>query len=76
MKYAIFEFVEDKFCEVGETGWISGEDSVKWPCDIMLVYENELSSLLLAWKMFKSKHMLPKLLSFLVDCSFRISQQF
>ena len=27
MKYPVFEFIEDKSCEVGETSWISGEDN-------------------------------------------------
>ena len=48
MQYAVFEFVEDKSCAVGETRWISGEDNdkltnekwffnkeilLRWPCD-------------------------------------------
>ena len=48
MQYAVFEFLEDKSCEVGETNWINGEDDdmltnekwffnkeivVEWPCD-------------------------------------------
>ena len=48
MKYALFDFIEEKCCEIGESRWIIGEDResfdnnnwvsnkivmVKWPKD-------------------------------------------
>ena len=48
MKYALFDFTEEKSCEVGETRWILGDDNasfnndkwlfnkeimVRWPSD-------------------------------------------
>ena len=33
MKYALFEFVNEKSCEIGETRWIVREDSNKFDND-------------------------------------------
>ena len=33
MKYALFEFVNEKSCEVGETRWITKQDSEKFDND-------------------------------------------
>ena len=53
MKYAVFEFVEDKSCEIGLTSWISGEDDEMFTNDkwffnkeIMLEWPNESTRIL------------------------------
>ena len=60
MKYALFEFVNEKSCEVGETRWITREDSeefendgwdwektiiVAWPRDFSKVHKKIINSI-------------------------------
>jgi hypothetical protein len=52
MKYALFEFVNEKSCEIGEAQWISREDpdtfeNIDWDTEkeVILVWPNEFSKL-------------------------------
>ena len=52
MKYALFEFVNEKSCEIGETRWIVREDSNKfdndtwdWKKTVIVEWPREFSKL-------------------------------
>ena len=50
MKYALFEFVTEKSCEIGETRWIMREDAEKfenncwdWDKEVMVAWPRKFS---------------------------------
>ena len=52
MKYALFEFVSDKSCEIGQTRWILREDEKNfnndsWDCDkeIMVLWPRDFTKI-------------------------------